>query len=130
MEGLGIKFEDAGAKFNFEEKLDSKRLIVQNYLVNTANIRGSNLVFPQKGTNLLRALNGGIVFDRTTAVHQANFAATDTLIYETSQQNDLDLTVDRFTLFIKDLNPQNLTLTTFFEFSDGTSVGENNFFNI
>lgn len=128
MKGLGIKFENGGATFNFEEKLDSKRLLVQNYLVNTATVRGSNLIFPQKGTDLLRVVNGGTVFDETTATHQANFAATNTLVFENSQQNDLDLTVDRFKLFPKTLNPENLTLTTLFEFSDGTVVGEDEIF--
>lgn len=51
---------------------------MQACLLNCACNRGSDFVFPERGTGLLEAAVGGGLIGTVAAQHEANFAVTDT----------------------------------------------------
>lgn len=100
MKTLRLIFSKNGASFDVVPLEGEFECAVQNALVNIGSVKGSDSVFEDKGTNLLKsALNGALV-DLNSANHVTVAAALDTLLF--SQATDYPDTTERLsTLALK-----------------------------
>lgn len=80
MRSLRIQFNGRrGAEIDFGASVSDFAATAQNCMVCLGTQLGSDLIFPSKGTTLLRkALTGGLMNQRS-AEHEANFAGLDIL---------------------------------------------------
>lgn len=105
--GIKINFDDFGAQLSLDEEVSGFDASVQCALVNVGTIAGTDIVYPNKGTNLLTKANKGSLITDTSAQHAANFAALTTeFFYKTLEEgtetrdndsiNELNLTLVEF----------------------------------
>ena len=81
MKNLRLSFDNGGLRIHPNEEVDGIDSEAQNALLNIGTIRGSDPIFPQRGTGIfLRGLQGKLG-SRQAAIHEANFAAIDTLFF-------------------------------------------------
>ena len=82
MKSISITFDGEDSTFiDWNSMKEGKECIVQKYLVNIATEKGTDPVFPSRGTDLLQQAIGGVVIDATSALMIGNFAATDTIYF-------------------------------------------------
>lgn len=93
MRSLLLEFRADGSAALLPEEAGGFHATVQNALVNLLTEAGSDKVFAERGTNLLRSVAGGAVYNYASACHAANFAAADTLFF--SRESDKALQQDR-----------------------------------
>lgn len=70
--------------------VEGKDLTVQKVLINIPTFKGSDKLYPDKGTSLLQQFIGAVVVNKNAAQHIANFAALDT-IYFINDTDGLDV---------------------------------------
>jgi len=91
MKGLKLIFGPSGVEIDPLASVSGVEAKIQGALVNIGTSRGSDSVWPDRGTELLKnaVLNGvpGVV----QAQHLANFAAVDTLFFQRQQEERTDL---------------------------------------
>lgn len=79
MRGIKLEFSDQGVKILPEQEVSDLDADTQNILMSFGTMKGSDEIFPLRGTNLfLRGLQGRLV-DEIAAGHEGNFAANDVL---------------------------------------------------
>lgn len=81
MTGLKLQFATGGARIDFDEPVSGFFCEIQNALVNCGTERGSDPIFPNRGTDLGKPEFLGSLINFMDAAHQANFAAMDTLFF-------------------------------------------------
>ena len=91
MEGLKVDFVAGGMQLKTDEKVEGALATVQNVLVNVGTTKGSDRIFPSRGTNLLKRMVTSGVQSYTDLMHTANFAALDTLFFVRANE---ELTTD------------------------------------
>lgn len=82
MRDIRIRFNGGeDTRLDLKHEVKGKRLYAQKYLVNTATTKGTDFIFPDRGTDLMTsAISGGAV-DEISLGHIGNFAAIDTLYF-------------------------------------------------
>ena len=90
MQGARINFLSSGCSLDFTSPVNDISCAIQNSLVNIATGKGSDLIFPLKGTDLYAQAVSGAIVDTNTAVHASSFAALDTLFFSASQNKSTD----------------------------------------
>lgn len=81
MKDLKISFNGDASTIKLNETVDDKNLYEQKVLINLVTARGSDRVFPSRGTKLLADSIYGRVYSKTGAAHVGNFAALDTIYF-------------------------------------------------
>lgn len=81
MRGLRLTFSQEGPISLNGDAVTDLECIQQNALVNIGTSKGSDAIFPDKGTDLFKAAVGGVIYDIQSAQHAANFAALDTVTF-------------------------------------------------
>lgn len=81
LEGLSVEFVASGARLDFSSRVSGFGTLAQNGLVNIGTVRGSDPVFPDRGTRLYRSGVVGEITNYNTAYHASNFAAMDTMFF-------------------------------------------------
>ena len=71
-------------------QVEGKDLTVQKVLINIPTYKGSDKLYPNKGTSILQQFLGAVVVNKNAAQHIANFAALDT-IYFINETDGLDV---------------------------------------
>lgn len=66
---------------NLNDSVEGKNVTAQKVLVNLATIKGTDKLYPDKGTNLLKQCIGAVMVNENAAQHISNFAALDTLYF-------------------------------------------------
>lgn len=89
MKGLKISFEAQGASLVLDQTVADADCEIQNALVNVGTARGSDPMYPLRGTNMLKEATSGAVVDLDSARHVANFAALYTFDFIRSTLPDL-----------------------------------------
>ena len=125
MEGLKLEFGSEGVRILPQEAVADMDADVQNVLMNFGISKGSDQVFPDRGTDLfLKGLQGRLV-DDITAGHEGNFAASDVLFFVT--ENDrFDSTrerIRRIYLFPVTFDGQSLVMSLELELTTGRKIG-------
>lgn len=128
MRDVRIQFNgDKGTIFRCDEEVAGKSTYEQKYLINSATSKGTDPIFPDRGTDLLKGAIGGSVINFSSAFHLGNFAAVDTLYFCSFEENADEFNseeyVDAFTLLPTEYDNSTRTLTfkATFSFKDGTS---------
>ena len=82
MKSIAIVFDGGSGTFiDWKSMKEGKECITQKYLVNIATEKGTDPIFPDRGTDLLPQAIGGVVIDAASALMIGNFAATDTIYF-------------------------------------------------
>lgn len=100
MKDVRIHFNgDDDTVFDFRAPVEGKAQVVQKVLLNIATERGSDPLFEDRGTNLLRDSINGLTINKTAAQHTGNFAAvyTKTFILANMWKRDLMGNPERLT---------------------------------
>lgn len=76
---IAIRFDGvSGTVFDFDRDVSGKGAEEQRYIINTATDKGSDRLYPSRGTDLMDGVLHGMVVDYNSAAHLGNFAALDT----------------------------------------------------
>jgi hypothetical protein len=126
MKGLAIVFEADGATLSSTASVSGFATIAQNGLVNIATIKGSDALYPKRGTALYSGGVAGKIPTYSLAYHAANFAALDTTSFIRSTDYS---TVSYERLKKVSLKPAlyegtRMRLNAFFLGVDGTTIGK------
>lgn len=82
MKGIKLHMNgDRDTLFDFRAPVEGKKHYAQKMLVNLATERGSDPLYPDRGTTLLTGAIGGVIIDTASASHLGNFAALDTVVF-------------------------------------------------
>lgn len=81
MKGLKVNFNSDGITIDTEASVDGLEATIQNALLNIATRKGTDKVFPNKGTDLLHSAVTGKIVGINDANHVSQFAALDTLFF-------------------------------------------------
>lgn len=114
-----------GAALDLGNAVENKKVTEQQCLVNLATELGSDPLFPDKGTNLLRTAAAGGVVTAADATHAGNFAALNTLYFVVGQSFASSSSSSGILLANVDLEAISvsgtvLTYTVTLSFTDGT----------
>lgn len=89
MKGLRLNFQEDKVYIDYQHPLEQPiDCLAQNAVVNAATPENSDKVFPEKGTNLVKQVLSGQVFNELTANHSGNFAAVQSRNFVNSQLPD------------------------------------------
>lgn len=128
MKDIRINFWGGNSTIALTEEVEGKNLYEQKALVNIVTEQGSDTLYPDRGTTMLRDSIQGKVFSYSGATHVGNFAALDTLFfitgneYEDVKDSDTENLITDMDVIIKDYNNTNGTLSANvrFQFRDET----------
>ena len=90
MKGLKIIFSKTDSSIDTENYVEGFDTAVQNALVNIATQAGTDKIYSEKGTSLLKTALEGKIVGFTDSTHEAQIAALDTLFFSRAQ--DVGLT--------------------------------------
>lgn len=123
MIGTRIDFTD-GARFDFENPNRDFACTVQNALVNVGTDKGSDPLYPGRGTRLKIDGAEGRMINSAWSTHAANFAALRTLsfIQQTDRQTN-PFKLQSFVLRCRELKDQTVKLDVQATSQDGTQIG-------
>lgn len=125
MRGLKLEFGDEGVRIVPTEEVQDLDADTQNILMSLGTSKGSDQIFPDRGTNLfIRGLQGRLI-DKITAGHEGNYAANDALFF-VSNNDPFDETRERIRRIILtpvEFDGQNLDMSLELETTTGTRIG-------
>ena len=81
LKGLKIQIDENGVGDILPETINDIGCTHQNAATIVSTLKGTDKMFPDKGTNLLLAGLRNEMFDSVSAQHIANFAALDTIVF-------------------------------------------------
>lgn len=128
-----IKIVMAGNEGSFLDltaDVTGKELYSQKALVNIVTVRGSDPLFEDRGTDIMKKCLSGNIYDNNGLRHLGNFAALDTMFFvleneysavNTSPDKIKKIAVYPYTV---DLLSSKVTFRTTIEFADGTAIRE------
>lgn len=129
MRDIRIRFNGSDAtRLDLHDTVEGKSLYEQKYLLNTAVTKGTDPIYPDRGTDMLRQSIGGTIVDTNEAMHTGNFAAVDTLYFCSYEEHpevyNLDEYVQAYQLIpaAYDNATRTLSFRAVFLFKDGTST--------
>lgn len=125
MKGLKLEFGDNGVRILTGESVRDLDADTQNILMSLGTMKGTDQVFPSRGTNLfIRGLQGRLV-DTISAGHEGNYAAVDVLAF-VSANDPFDSTRERIRrIFLSPVSfdGQRLDMELELETSTGARIG-------
>ena len=126
MKGLSIDFKKTGATLAVASSVTGFATVAQNGMVNIATSRGSDKVYPSRGTALYAQ---GVLGDLTTyksAYHASNFAALDTLLFalDSNYEDDTDERLKSVKLLPVTYTGTTMRAQATFIGVDGTRIGK------
>ena len=86
MKSLRLIFNPDGIAFDLARPLNDFDCTVQNGLVDMAVRRGTDKLFPDKGTDLLKTALSGALVDLNAANHASTFAALAVLAFSRASE--------------------------------------------
>lgn len=126
MKGLSIDFKGtSGITLAVTEFVTDFRATTQDGMLNIACTKGSDIIYPDRGTNLYKDALAGKVPTLTDAYHVSNFAALDTKFFLNSVIVDGGERVDKIVLEPFSYENNRLKINATFTGDAGTTVGIN-----
>ena len=121
MISLALKFNADGRVQLLPELCTGNACLRQNAVVHLLTSEGSDPVFPDRGTTLLRDAVRGAVVNRQGAEHVANFAALDTLFFMRQHElaGEIGRTIETLRLVLLTLTTGRLRFQLAFKFTNG-----------
>lgn len=108
MKDLKFILDGDKSTIDLNSAVEDKNLYEQKALVNMVTVKGSDPIYPDRGTDLLQDAIYGKVYSRTGTIHVGNFAALDTIYFIRSTDPE-DIYGESFT--IRDINVEGLSYT-------------------
>ena len=108
LRGLALSFLEGGATLGVVTEVSGKKAMAQNAAVNVVTAKGSDKVFPDRGTDLLARITRAGLPNPETMLHVCNFAASDVLFFCRS----VDFATDADSLALVKLVPLSATNQT------------------
>jgi hypothetical protein len=122
--GIKVGFDADGAKILTEETVQDFNALVQNCLVNIATSQGSDLVYPEKGTELLKDGVLGFLTNTGAVVASSSFASTDTLFFiRQTDYEDTEESIEEILLEPVNFEVNFLELQSQFTSTQGQVIG-------
>jgi hypothetical protein len=123
MNGLKLVLDGKGGIELTDEVISGIDCVRQNGIVNLLTVKGSDKFFPSKGTTLLVSQVNGTIYDPTSAQHQSNFAALDTVTFLRLHEYDSEAgeTIDTLQVVLLAMSPNTIKFHAFFSFTNGQS---------
>ena len=128
MRGIKLNFFGGTPVFDFSDTVKDFDATVQNALVNLGTDLGTDPLYPDRGTYLLKDALQGRMINLQWANHAANFAAMRTMVF--SKANELPSNPNALqTLSVKaaSFNVSRLQFDIQATCVDGTTVGNKNY---
>ncbi len=124
MNGTKLIFDETGPRLDLGQKVTGFDSMVQNCLVNIGTHKGSDPLFPDRGTTLFQDGLRGRLVSEVWARHDCNFAALDTLAFaQVTDAAQNEAPIQKFSLTIKDFEVSKLRLSVFAESAAGEPRG-------
>lgn len=117
-----------GSFIDLTRDVTDKDLYRQKALVNIITVKGSDPLFADRGTDIMKKCLSGNIYDNNSLKHMGNFAALETTFFileneyaalNTSPNKVKNISVYPYTV---DLLTSTVTFKTSIEFADGTTV--------
>lgn len=116
-----------GSFIDFTRDVSGKELYSQKALVNVVTVKGSDPVFPNRGTDIMKKCLSGHIYSNNGLRHIGNFAALDTVFFvlenEYAAVNQSGDKIKNISVYPSevDMVTSHITFKTTIEFADGTS---------
>jgi hypothetical protein len=126
MEGISINFLNGNIFIDTDKKVEGFNATVQNALVNIGTRRGTDRIYPEKGTEILQNAVQGKIVGLNVANHEAQLAAIDTLFFSREHETTTDDNVKLGQVFMDTITYEGTKLkieSGFTNFSQTSSVG-------
>lgn len=124
MKGIRLIFGENGVTYDFTTPVEGFEATVQNALVNLGTQVGTDRMFPDRGTDLLKTGLSGAIVDLNTAGHASSLAALDTLFFSrTWEQAGVEEKLARIQLRPLSLQDRSLLLEGIFVSTAGKQIG-------
>lgn len=104
MEGLKINFENGNIHIDTDTKVTGFDATIQNGLVNIGTRNGTDRIYPNKGTIILKSAVEGKIVGLNVANHEAQIAALDTLFFSREYETTDDPSVKLGKVFLDTLS--------------------------
>lgn len=128
MKGFHINMDGAaGVSIDWSGLVSDADLLAQKLAVNMLTDVGSDVIDPARGTNLLRRVTNGRVYDLQTAQHELNFAALSAKAYVRANEDEAWPPVARvgnFRVVLEGVENGRLVTSLIATAVDGTTVGK------
>jgi hypothetical protein len=126
MEGIKVNFLNGEIYIEPTEKVTGFDATIQNALANIGTRRGTDRIYPDKGTNILKRAVEGKIVGLNVANHESQLAAIDTLFFSREYETSADLSVRLGKVFMDTLSYDGNKLrinSAFVNFSDTITKG-------
>lgn len=134
MQGLRIDFKSFGAELRLDALVHGADAEIQNLLVNVGTLKGSDHIYEERGTDLLKDAVAGAIVDSNSAQHSANFAALASMNFmKTTLPSTMKASNDRIsemTLEVESFDGNLLTLQAQFVTADKRVIGVTSEINV
>lgn len=117
----------AGVSINWSGLVSDADHLAQKLAVNMLTDAGSDVIDPARGTNLLRRITNGRVYDLQTAQHELNFAALSAKAYVRANEEEswpAAARVGNFRVVLEGVENGHLLTSLIATAVDGTTVGK------
>ena len=104
MEGIKINFLNGEVYMDPNEKVTGFDATIQNALANIGTRKGTDRMYPDKGTNLLKRAVEGKIVGLNVANHETQLSAIDTLFFSREYETSTDLSIRLGKVFMDTLS--------------------------
>lgn len=104
MEGLKVNFLNGDIYIEPEAKVTDFDATVQNALANIGTRQGTDRIYPDKGTSILKSAVEGKIAGLNVANHEAQLAAINTLFFSREYETSTNLSVKLGKVFLDTLS--------------------------
>lgn len=126
MEGIKINFLNGEVYIDPSEKVTGFDATIQNALANIGTRKGTDRMYPDKGTNLLKRAVEGKIVGFNVANHETQLSAIDTLFFSREYETSADLSIRLGKVFMDPLSYDGAKLrinSAFTNFSETITKG-------
>lgn len=124
MKGLALQFSGAaGVTIAVTKTVTDFNCVAQNGMANIACSKGTDAIYPDKGTTLYKDALAGKVPTFTDAYHYSNFAALDTRFFLKKEAPAGVEVIDKVVLLPFSYTSSGLVLNASFTGANGTTIG-------
>jgi len=120
--GLKLDFIDGKVSLNINETVDGYVSVIQSISMAIATTKGSDKIYPDKGTVIFESALKGKLVDEQSAQHESTFAGLQTLFFLQRVKTDSTKSISDLSLVSQILSGQMLDIKGNVIFADGDEL--------